>query len=197
MNRHITLQTPHGSLHGQLEKPEFPRGLILIARSHHLPIDGVIAAKLVAQGYAVFVMELLTTHELQFADATQNVPRLAQRLIDTLDMIRNDGDMQDLPLGLFASGDIAPAAIRTGAQRDAQVKAVVCHGGLIDRAGAQALDLLIAPLLMLFDAADTIGEIAYQRATSHLRGIHQKQTLDIGDDPAIGAVGWFSRYLVL
>jgi hypothetical protein len=195
MNRYITLQTPHGSLHGQLEKPEFPRGLILIARSHHLPVDGVISARLVAQGYAVFAMELLTTHELQFADATQNVPRLAQRMIDILDMIRCDGDMQDLPLGIFTSGDIAPAAIRTAAQRDAQVKAVVCHGGLIDRAGAQALDLIIAPLLMLFDVADTVGETAYQRATSHLRCIHQKQMLEIGDDPTMHAVVWFSRSL--
>lgn len=194
MNRHITLQTPHGSLHGQLERPDFPRGLILVARSHHVPVDALTTASLAAQGYAVFVMELLSAHELQFADATQNVPRLALRLIDILDMIRNDGDMQDLPLGIFASGDIAPAAIRAAAQRDAQVKAVVCHGGLIDRSGAQALDLLVAPLLMLFDSDDSIGEMAYQRATSHLRCVHEKQVLKVGEDPAAGVAAWFTRH---
>lgn len=194
MNRHITLQTPHGSLLGQLERPDFPRGLILLARSHHLPIDTVSTANLVTRGYAVFVMELLSAHELQFADATQNVPRLALRLIDILDMIRNDGDMQDLPLGIFASGEIAPAAIRAAAQRDAQVKAVVCHGGLIDRAGAQALDLLVAPLLMLFDADDSIGETAYQRATSHLNCVHEEQVLEIGEAPTMPVAAWFSRY---
>ena len=195
MNRHITLQTPHGSLHGQLERPDFPRGLILLARAHHVPVDTLTAARLAAQGYAVFVMELLSAHELQFADATQNVPRLTLRLIDILDMIRNDGDMQDLSLGIIASGDIAPAAIRAAAQRDAQVKALACHGGLIDRAGAQALDLLVAPLLMLFDAEDNIGETAYQRATSHLHGLHQKHVLAIGEDPAIPITTWFSRHL--
>lgn len=194
MNRHITLQTPHGSLHGQLERPDFPRGLILVARSHHVPVDALTTSCLAAQGYAVFVMELLSAHELQFADATQNVPRLALRLIDILDMIRNDGDMQDLPLGIFASGDIAPAAIRAAAQRDAQVKVVVCHGGLIDRSGAQALDLLVAPLLMLFDCDDSIGEMAYQRATSHLRGVHEKQMLEVGEDPAAGVAAWFTRH---
>jgi hypothetical protein len=195
MNRHITLQTPHGSLHGQLERPDLPRGLILLARSHHAPVDTLFTANLVARGYAVFVMELLSAHELQFADATQNVPRLALRLIDILDMIRHDGDMQDLPLGIFASGDIAPAAIRAAAQRDVQVKAVVCHGGLIDRSGAQALDLLVAPLLMLFDADDSIGETAYQRATSHLRCVQERQVIEIGEDPVIPAADWFSKHL--
>lgn len=195
MNRHITQQTPHGSLHGQFDRPEFARGLILLARSHHVPVDTVTAANLVARGYAVFVMELLSAHELQFADATQNVPRLAQRLIDVLDMIRSDGDMQDLPLGIFASGDIAPAAIRAAAQRDAQVKAVICHGGLIDRAGAQALDLLVAPLLMLFDTDDSIGETAYQRAMSHLHCVHEKQVLEIGEDPVIPVAAWLSKHL--
>lgn len=195
MNRHITLQTPHGSLHGQLERPDFPRGLILLARSHHVPLDAVTTTRLAAQGYAVFVMELLSAHELQFADATQNVPRLALRLIDILDMIRNDGDMQDLPLGIIASGDIAPAAIRAAAQRDAQVKAVVCHGGLIDRSGVQALDLLVAPLLVLFDTDDTIGETSYQRAASHLRCVHQRQVLEIGEDPVLPVAAWFSKHL--
>lgn len=195
MNRHITLQTPHGSLHGQLERPDFPRSLILLARSHHVPLDAVTTTRLAAQGYAVFVMELLSAHELQFADATQNVPRLAQRLIDILDMIRNDGDMQYLPLGIIASGDIAPAAIRAAAQRDAQVKAVVCHGGLIDRSGVQALDLLVAPLLVLFDTDDAIGETSYQRAASHLRCVHQRQVLKIGEDPVLPVAAWFSKHL--
>ena len=136
MNRYITLQTPHGSLHGQLDRPETPRGLILIARAHHAAIDTIIAENLLPYGYATFTIELLTAQEVQFADATQNVPRLTQRLIDILDMIRNDGDMQELPLAIFATGDIAPAAIRAAAQRDTQVKALVCHGGLIDRAGS-------------------------------------------------------------
>jgi hypothetical protein len=195
MNRYITLQTPHGSLHGQLERPDYPRGLILLARSHHVAVDTTIAANFAAYGYATFAMELLTAQEVQFVDATQNVPRLALRLIDILDMIRNDGDMQELPLAIFATGDIAPAAIRAAAQRDTQVKALACHGGLIDRAGAQALDLLIAPLLMLFDTDDDLGKTAYQRASAHLGGVHERQVMEIGDDPTSPVAAWFSRYL--
>lgn len=195
MNRYITLQTPHGSLHGQLERPDYPRGLILLARSHHAAVDTTIAANFAAYGYATFAMELLTAQEVQFVDATQNVPRLALRLIDILDLIRHDGDMQELPLAIFATGDIAPAAIRAAAQRDTQVKALACHGGLIDRAGAQALDLLVAPLLMLFDTDDDLGKTADQRASAHLGGVHERQIMEIGDDPTPPVAAWFSRYL--
>lgn len=194
MNRQIALHTPHGSLHGQLERPETPRGLIVLARSHHLPADMTITASLAARGYAILAMELLTAHELQFVDATQNVPRLAQRLIEILDLARNDGDMQDLPLGIFASGDIAPAALRAAAQRDALVRAVVCHGGLIDRAGAQALDLLVAPLLMLIDADDDTALAGYRRAATHLRCVHETQLAETGESPANRVAIWFSRF---
>lgn len=194
MNRHLSLYTPHGSLHGQLERPEAPHGLIILARSHHQPVDAAITANLAACGYAILAMELLTAHELQFVDATQNVPRLAQRLIEILDLARRDGDMQDLPLGIFASGDIAPAAIRAAAQRDALVKAVVCHGGLIDRAGVQALELLAAPLLMLVDADDDSTLAAYRRATAHLHAIHEMQTTAPGESPESTAIIWFSRF---
>lgn len=195
MIRHITLQTAHGPLHGQLERPDSPRGLILIARSHHAAADATIAANFAELGYATFAMELLSTQEMQFIDATQNVPRLTQRLIDVLDLIRHDGDMQALPLILFASGDVAPAAIRATAQRDAQVKALACHGGLIDRAGAQALELLIAPLLMLFDSGEAVEKSAYLRARSHLRSAHEMRELVQGENPALASGIWFSRII--
>jgi hypothetical protein len=194
MNRHIALHTPHGSLHGQLERPDDPRGLIVLARSHHLPVDTTVTANLAARGHAILAMELLTAHELQFVDATQNVPRLAQRLLDILDLARHDGDMQDLPLGIFASGEIAPAVIRAAARRDAQVRAIACHGGLIDRAGAQALELLVAPLLMLIDADDATTLAAYRRAESHLRCIHEMHLAAIGESMESHVADWILRF---
>lgn len=191
MNRFITLQTPHGSLHGQLNLPDNPRGLVVIARAHHAAEDATISSSLAEFGCATLTMELLTAQEVQFPDATQNVPRLTQRLIDILDMTRKDGDMEALPLAIFTSGDVAPAAIRAAAQRDRLVRAVACHGGLIDRAGAQALDLLVAPLLLLLETDDLVGKTAYQRATSHLGGGHAMQLVEIGEDPAALAATWF------
>lgn len=195
MKRSLSLHTPHGYLHGQLDRPNTPRGLILLARAHHVPVDAVIAAHLAEHGFAILSMELLTSQEAQFADATQNVPRLTQRLLDILDFIHHDGDMEDLPLAILATGDSSPAALRAAAQRDAQVLALACHGGLIDRAGKQALNLLVAPLLMLFDGDDESEENAYQRAAIYLGGIHQMHRLGIGGNLTMPVAEWFSRYL--
>lgn len=195
MIRHITLHTPHGSLHGQLGLPEHPRGLILIARAHRTPEDEATISTLQAYGYATLAMDLLTAPELQFLDATQNVPRLTQRLLDVLDLIRNDGDMQELPLGIYANGDTAPAAIRSAAQRDIQVKALACHGGLIDRAGLQSLELTVAPLLMIFEADDNVGLAAYQRASQHLGGPHEACSLAATDSQLAVVTAWFVKHL--
>ena len=195
MNRILSLHTPHGLLHGQLEFPERARGLVLQIRAHHAPLDTAITANLAARGYAILAMELLTAQEVQFPDATQNVPRLSQRLLDVLEMIRNDGDMQELPLALFTTGDTTPAAIRAAAQRDTQVRALACHGGMVDRAGLQALTLLVAPLLMLFDSDDELAKNAYLRASPHIKGIHEMHVIAAAEDPILRIAAWFSLHL--
>lgn len=194
MNRNLSIQTSHGTLHGHLEIPENPQRLVLLARAHHAPVDAIASISFAARQSATLTMELLSSQEAQFADATQNVPRLTQRLLDLIDLIRLDGEMQDLPLAIFASGASCPAAIRAAAQRDTQVHLLACHGGLIDRAGLQALKLLVAPLLMIFDNDDQIGQTAFERAARYLTGEYQTHTLKIGEDPAIAAAAWFSAY---
>jgi dienelactone hydrolase len=195
MNRHFSLSTPHGSLLGHLERPDHPRALVLVASVHNAQADSVIAANLAARGYAILSMELLTTQETHFIDAAQNVPRLTQRLLDILDLIRDDGDTLDLPLAIFASGEVTPAAIRVAARRDLQVRALACHGGLIDRAGLEALQLMSAPLLMLFDAADEVEKAAFRRARPHLRAISEEQILEIGEDASLPIANWLTVHL--
>lgn len=195
MMRTLSVPSPHGPLHGQLELPDQALGLILLARARHAPGDAIMAANLLAHGYATLTFELLSSPEALFADAMQNVPRLAQRLIEILELIRNDGDMQNLPLAILCRGDISPAAIRAAAQRDTQVRALACHGGIVDRAGLQALKLLTAPLLMLFDADEEFAPPAFRRASSHLICQHEMHILDTGEDPMIRIAAWFARHL--
>lgn len=191
INRSISIHTPSGPLHGQLEHPDDARGLILIARAHHTPADEKYAAMLTQCGFATLTIELLSAHEIQFPDATQNIPRLTQRLLDILDLTRHDHDMVDLPLGIFANGDTSPATVRASAQRDNQVKALVCHGGMIDRAGLQSLKLLASPLLSLFNTDDEQGKTNYARAQGHLTCPHQTHTLKNFENPAEIAAEWF------
>ena len=116
-----------------------------------------------------------------------------QRLLDVLDLIRNDGDMQTCRSASAPTGIPRPAAIRCAAQRDTQVKALLCHGGLIDRAGVQSLELLVAPLLMLFEPDDML----LRRPTCGRHGApgcpHEKQHLALGDSPIPAIADWFAR----
>lgn len=195
MNRDLSLRTPYGTLHGRLEFPAGAHGLVLLAHLRPTPAGDFLAGGLGALGYAVASMELLCARETQFADAAQNVPRLTERLLQVLDLARADGDMAALPLAIFATGEATPAAIRAAARRDSQVRALACHGGIVDRAGLQALDLLAAPLLMLFDADDSTGQAAWRRAQGHIRCPTGTQLLETAEDPVPHIAAWFAAQL--
>ena len=195
MTHNLTIQTPHGPLHGHLIAAPGARAVILLARAHISPIDAIISANLANRGYAILGMDLLTAQEAHFADAAQNVPRLAERLIDLLDLARRDATLADLPFGILATGDASPAAIRAAAQRDTQIRALACHGGLIDRAGKQSLEFLVAPLLMLCDPEDAAAKTSYERARPHLGCPHEFHPLGPAEDPVLRVASWFSAYL--
>ena len=105
-------------------------------------------------------------------------------------LIRIDGDLERLPLSVLAHGDSTPAAIRAAARRDAQVDTLICHGGLVDRAGLQSLQLLTAPLLMLFEHDDDSGPPAWERASRHLGGPHAMHRLAAGESPLAVMLQW-------
>ncbi|MDD2884868.1 MAG: hypothetical protein PHT48_07505 [Dechloromonas sp.] len=180
-HRDLSLHTPHGALYGHLRLPTNARGLIALLRCHQHAVDSLRMENLATHGLAVLSMDLLTSQELQFSDATQNVPRLTQRILDILALIAHDDDMNRLRLILWAHGEASPAAIRAATQRDTQVNALICQGGLIDKAGLQGLKFLAAPLLMLLDD-DPMTQAAFERAASHLPDCLARE---IGDEESI------------
>jgi len=195
MIQHQSLHTPHGTLYGQLELPETARNLVFLARSHHTAADVSISAELARLGHAVFSMDLLTAQESSFPDATQNVPKLTQRFFEIIDFALRNLDLDGLPIGIFAFGDTAPAAIRVAAQRDLLIKSMVLHGGMIDRAGKQSLQLLVAPLLIVLDADDEPALQSCQRAVQYLSANHRTATVEIPGDATRLAAEWFEQNL--
>lgn len=195
MNREFVLVTPHGPLRGELTIPSAPRGLVVLAHVHDSPEDVGIASDLAAGSLSVLSMPLLTEEEMRFPDAAHNVPLLTQRLVDLLNLIRIDGDTESLPMALYAGGPATPAALRAAALRDAQVRVLTCHGGLIDQAGLQSLDLLAAPLLMLADADDAAAEASFQRAAEYICAPHKFVCLYPGESPGSHVARWFEEHL--
>lgn len=195
MKRSLLLETPAGRLHGQLALPDNPKGLVLLPKPHRIAVDDAVATTFQQHGYAVLAMELLTEREMRFADATQDVARLTRRLLDLLDLIRRDGDMENQPCAIQVSDELVPAAIRVAAQRDRQILAVAACDGLIDKAGVQALELLAAPLLMLFRDEGELVSLAWQRALKYLSCPVEAHRLAVEENPAIPAIRWFAAYL--
>lgn len=191
--RDLALITPHGSLHGQLLLPAAPRALVLMLSTHHTPGDAVALQAWTEHGYAALGMELLTLREIQFADASQNIPRLTERALQILDLIRRDAELQALPLHVFAHGNAIPAAIRAAARRDSQIRRLICHGGRPDQAGREALELLNAPTCALLDAGDEATTQAWQRAATYLSEACTILTLRPGDDPVALACDWLAK----
>lgn len=193
MNRELSILLPYARLHGQLERSEANRGLILMVRARPAASDSALTANLVSRGYAVLHFALLTPQEAQFPDAGMNIPKLTQRLLKILEIIRFDAELQDQPLAILASGEATPVAIRVAAQRDTQVKVLVCLGGLADRAGRESLQALTAPILMLITPEEPLVRQAYERASAYLRGEHQAIDLD-ESGPGTPLASWFSHH---
>ena len=193
--RLFSLPLAHASLHGQLLRPAAACNLLVIAKPHRIAINDPLAHYFVQAGYAVLATELLTEREAAYAEAAQDTARLTSRLLQLLALIQEDADTRDLNLILLASDDVSPAAVRAAARRDTQVAAVVACGGLVDRAGLEALNLLRAPLLFLYSGENVYADKAWQRAQRHLSCPHDSQRLSAGADAAPLIAGWLEERL--
>ena len=90
--------------------------------------------------------------------------------------------------------------MRVAAQRDKDIGALVCHGGLVDLAGLQYLKVLQAPLLFFADIEDILAARNLQRAKAYLPGIVEMERLPTPSDLAAGFAAehttrWFERHL--
>lgn len=199
LDRHLAIDTPQGKLFGNLSLPDSPRSLVIVPRGGdpHGPQARVTAA-LAAQQHAVLSIDLLTHKEGGFAALAQNSHLLMPRLLRLLDYLKEDGDSAGLPLGIFAVGPVAAAALRATAQRDAQVHALAIYQGLIDHAGKQYLEALATPLLVLLDIDEEDVETkqaSTERAFEHISAAHAVRL--INDLSLAGeACRWFNLQLL-
>ncbi|MEI7430365.1 MAG: hypothetical protein WCL27_07900 [Betaproteobacteria bacterium] len=156
----LSIASEHGPLHGTLELLPEAHGLVVLAHAA-LALDGrdgALAALLRHAGLSTLSVDLLSAHEEHFPDVHNNVPLLSKRLLDFLGLIKHRtllGEIPPQPIGLYAANATTPVVIRTAALRDHDIAAIVCRGGLIDRAGMLYLRSLESPLLMLHEETDT------------------------------------------
>ena len=156
-------------LHGQLALlPEAPGLVVLAHDTRILDVgDEQLSGIFRQAGLSTLSVDLLARNEEHFPDVHNNVSLLAKRLLDFIGMIKNRmvfGELQMLPIGLCAANATSPVVVRVAALRDHDIAAIVCRGGLIDRAGMLYLRSLDSPLLLLLEESDASHIASSRRA---------------------------------
>ena len=152
--------------------------------------DLLLAGILRHAGFSTLHAQLLAQEEERFRDIHHNVPLLARRLLEFLGQMQRRiliGELPEQAFILCATGALSPVALRVAAQRDHDIAALVCRGGLIDLAGALYLRTLASPLLLLHEQSDTAHIASNRRALREIRARRELRIIpDIGDDDSEG-----------
>jgi putative phosphoribosyl transferase len=141
-------------LHRHVAVPAQEPGIVVFGHSpgHH-PGDAPIARILEARGIATVRVDVVAVARGRAGGANAAFGPLAEHLIETVDWIRRDVDLHDLPLGLFGSGLSTAATLIAAARRPAEVSAVVCCNGRPDLAGDDVASIR-APTLFVVGRYD-------------------------------------------
>jgi putative phosphoribosyl transferase len=104
------------------------------------------------EGFATLLFDLLTPREEandRLTDAySGNVPFLSSRLMAATDWATSQSDIGDLPVGYFAAGVGAAAALVAATRRES-VQCIVSRGGRPDLAGDALADVTAATLFIM------------------------------------------------
>jgi dienelactone hydrolase len=194
-------------LEGSLFLPQTPQGLIIFAHgsgsSRFSPRNRYVAERLVAQGFACLLLDLLTAEEGEFRRNVFDIPLLGARVVEAIAWAGAESDVSRLPIGLFGASTGAAAA-RTAAADEPRVAAVVSRGGRPDLAG-DALQRVQAPTLLIVGGLD-YGVIELNRSAQQLLRCQNRLDIVPGathlfEEPGTlesvveRAANWFTEYL--
>lgn len=189
----VSINTEHGTLHGQLGILPDASGIVVLAHdTRKLDVrDQMLARFFHHAGLSTLSADLIAAHEEQFPDIHNNVPLLAKRLLDFLGIIKHRmqmGELVEQPIGLFAANATSPVVVRVASLRDHDIAAIVCRGGLIDLAGVLYLRSLESPILLLVEETDDLHAAGNRRALLEVPCPKELKLIpEIGIDYAISA----------
>jgi dienelactone hydrolase len=161
MDRGIRIRTDGVYLEGDWSVPIHPQGVVILVHgaggSRFSRRNRALAKELYDQQYATLLLDLLTPDEDLEDSLTGalrfNVNFAADRLTAAARWVRTDIETLGLPVGYFATGTSAGAALLSAAREPSIVSAIVCRGGRPDLAGI-ALPRITAPTLLIVGDAD-------------------------------------------
>jgi dienelactone hydrolase len=193
--------------------PDTAVGLVLFAHgsgsSRLSPRNRAVAEQLNAAGLATVLADLLTPREAErdavTAELRFDIDLLATRLGGIADWLFQHPATSGLRLGLFGASTGAAAALRTAADRQTTVRAVVSRGGRPDLAN-EVLPQVRQPVLLIVGERDQ-QVLTLNRTARELLGGPSRLEIVPGathlfEEPgamervAERASDWFRQYLV-
>ncbi|HEY0847287.1 MAG TPA: alpha/beta hydrolase [Noviherbaspirillum sp.] len=150
-------------MEGVLWMPEEQIGVILFASgmggSRLKPPGDYVGSVLRGVRIGTLWLDLLSQQDVEGCPVQPDVALLTQRLRAACDWLRNYDATRDLPVGLFAAGKGAAAALQLAAAPGTRISAIVSRGGRLDMAEHGTLAKVSAPTMLIVGGLDdrTVG----------------------------------------
>jgi putative phosphoribosyl transferase len=146
-------------LAGHLTVPQEAHGSVVFAHgsgsSRHSPRNQYVAAVLNEARLATLLFDLLTPDEEHDRANVFDIDLLAHRLVDVTRWLRQQPELEGLPVGYFGASTGAAAALVAAAEPGANVAAVVSRGGRPDLA-ERRLGHVLTPTLLIVGGHDDV-----------------------------------------
>lgn len=173
----VRVQAGFVNVEGILSVPGSATGLVVVAypsgsdrqnpRSQHL------LQELNEYGLGVLLLDLFTASEemkdLENPDLRFNIPKLADRIVGTLDWVSQHEPTKHLKVGFLGTSTSAAAVLVAAARLGSEIAAIVSRGGRPDLAG-ESLKHVITPTLFVVGENDHPVLELNQNALRELEG---------------------------
>jgi len=177
VERDVRVRANGVALEGTLSVQPDAAGVVLFAHgsgSGRFSTRNRFVAEVLQQGgLATLLIDLLTSDEDEVDQLTRqyrfDIPRLAGRLVGTIDWLAEQTESAALPVGLFGASTGGGAALIAAAERSDRVVAVVSRGGRPDLAG-DALPMVRAPTLLIVGGDDEQVIELNRQAMARMKG---------------------------
>ncbi len=210
--RPVRLPLDDVALHGDLQSPENPIGLVIFVHgsgsSRFSPRNRYVASELNKHGLATLLLDLLTEEEQKIDEETMelrfDIPLLSNRTTTVASWASKDPDLRNLPIGLFGASTGAAAALNTAAALKGAIAAVVSRGGRPDLAESALAQVKAPTLLIVGGEDDTVLELNRKslellRCTKKLHVVpgatHLFEEPGTLEEVAKVAANWFHEHL--
>ncbi|MBP0618560.1 phosphoribosyltransferase [Cupriavidus consociatus] len=178
----MALRIPYAisGLPAMLESPPNPQAVVLMAYAGNAqrrnPRSQYLARKLRGNGFATMLVNLQPGDRSRDAQAF-DIDDLEARIKASLAFLDTRTPYATLPVGLFAAGIAAAAALRADVSAPGRVGAIACVAGRPDLAGAAILHKLSTPLLLMYASGDADSQRVNTEALTQVDCIRQLQRI--------------------